>query len=151
MEDAILTPIYKGKTYKYHECSNCKKEIYFKEEIFEPFHFEEKIKFCPFCGRQVIRYAEPRFIEEIDWSWLDEYNAIIEKMYRELEYKIHCEMDKEQIKELEDNVEKGKEYFKDGESFPYSNNITCRILYGITRKKLHYTDKQKLEKEFKTK
>lgn len=55
------------------------------------------------------------------------------------------------IKELEDNAEKGKEYFKDAWSFPYSNKVTCSILYEITRKKLHYTEKQKLEKEFKTK
>lgn len=41
--DVILTPIYKGEVYKYHECSNCKKEIYFEENIFQPFHFEEEL------------------------------------------------------------------------------------------------------------
>lgn len=43
-ETVVLTPIYKGEIYKYHECSNCKKEIYFKEDIFQPFHFDENIK-----------------------------------------------------------------------------------------------------------
>ena len=31
-DEVILTPMYKGEVYKYHECSNCKKEIYFEED-----------------------------------------------------------------------------------------------------------------------
>ena len=42
-DEVILTPMYEGEVYKYHECSNCKKEIYFEEDIFQPFHFEENI------------------------------------------------------------------------------------------------------------
>ena len=41
-EEVILTPIYKGEVYKYHECSNCKKEIYFEEDDFDA--FAEKLK-----------------------------------------------------------------------------------------------------------
>lgn len=110
VDEVILTPMYKGEVYKYHECSNRKKEIYFKEDIFQPFHFEENIKYCPFCGKEVIRYAKPKFIEEINWNWLDEYKNIVEKMYRELEYIIYCKL--------------------------------------VTRIKVHYTEKRKLEKEF---
>ena len=101
-EDIVLTPIYKSTIYLYHECSNCKKEIYLEEDTFKPFYFKENIKFCPFCGRKVIRYAEPKYITEIDWSWIEEYNAIIEKAYRFLEYKIHCKMTGKQIKELKE-------------------------------------------------
>ena len=25
-DEVILTPMYEGEVYKYHECSNCKKE-----------------------------------------------------------------------------------------------------------------------------
>lgn len=149
-EDIVLTPIYKSTMYLYHECSNCKKEIYLEEDTFKPFYFKENIKFCPFCGRKVIRYAEPKYITEIDWSWIEEYNAIIEKAYRFLEYKIHCKMTGKQIKELKEKSEVGEEYFKsDSWQFPYSNCITCKIVNRIAREKLHYTTKQKLEKEFK--
>ena len=148
-EMVILTPMYKGEVYKYHECSNCKKEIYFEEDMLQPFHFEENIKYCPFCGKKVIRYADPKFIEEISWNWLDEYKTIVEKMYRELEYKIYCKLNKEQIDELEEKVERGIEYFgQDRGSFPYSNGIICEMIHQITRTKVHYTEKRKLEKEF---
>lgn len=149
-ETVVLTPIYKGEIYKYHECSNCKKEIYFKEDIFQPFHFDENIKYCPFCGKAIIRYAKPKFIEEVNWSWLEEFSLVVEKMYRELEYKIHCKLNDEQIKELEEKAERGIEYFKqDKWSFPYSNGTICDIIYQITREKVHYTEKRKLEKEFR--
>ena len=133
-EGVILTPMYRGEVYKYHECSNCKKEIYFEEDICKPFHFEKNIKYCPFCGREVVRYAEPKFIEEINWNWLDEYNSVVEKMYRELEYKIYCKLDKEQIDELEEKSARGIEYFGlDRWAFPYSNGTICDIIHGITR------------------
>lgn len=145
----ILTPMYKGEVYKYHECSNCKKEIYFEEDIFQPFHFEENIKYCPFCGKEIVQYAEPQFIEEINWDWLDEYQSVVEKMYRQLEYKIYCKLDKEQIDELEKKAERGIEYFgQDRWSFPYSKGTICDIIYKITRNNVHYTAKRKLEKEF---
>lgn len=148
-ETVVLTPIYKGEIYKYHECSNCKKEIYFEEDIFQPFHFDENIKYCPFCGKEIIRYAKPKFIEEINWNWLEEFSTVVEKMYRELQYKIHCELNKEQIKELEEKAERGIEFFKqDKWSFPYSKGTICDMIYQITREKVHYTKIQRLEKEF---
>lgn len=148
-DGVILTPMYKGEVYKYHECSNCKKEIYFEEEIFQPFHFEENIKYCPFCGKEVIRYAKPKFIEQINWDWLDEYRTVVKKMYKELKYKIYCNLDKGQIDELEKKAERGIEYFGlDRWAFPYSNGTICDIIRQITRNKVHYTEKRKLEKEF---
>lgn len=148
-DGVILTPMYKGEVYKYHECSNCKKEIYFKEDMFQPFHFEENIKYCPFCGKEIIRYAKPKFIEEIKWDWLEEYQSVVEKMYRELEYEIYCKLDKEQIRELRGKAERGIEYFrKDTLPFPYNSRTICDIVYEITSSKVHYSEKQKLEKEF---
>ena len=146
-ETVVLTPIYKGKIYNYHECSNCKKEIYFKENTFKPFHFEENIKYCPFCGKEIIRYAKPKFIEEINWDWLDEYRFVVKKMYRELEYKIYCKLDKEQIDELAEKAKRGIEYFGKG-TFLDSNGTVCDMIYKIASENVHYTKKRKLEKEF---
>ena len=111
--------------------------------------FEENIKYCPFCGKELIRYAKPKFIEEINWNWLDEYESVVEKMYRELEYIIYCKLDKEQIDELEEKSARGMEYFgQDRWSFPYSKGTVCDIIHRIARTKVHYTEKRKLEKEF---
>ena len=71
-EYVILTPVYKKDNYQYHECSCCKAKIYIQESSFTPFYFKEIIKYCPFCGNRVIRYGNPIFEEEIDWSWLKE-------------------------------------------------------------------------------
>lgn len=148
-EDIILTPIYKGIVYQYHECSNCKREIYFEESMFVPFHFEEKIKYCPFCGKKVIRYAKPKYVEEIDWSWIEEYEKIIENTYELLEYKIHCKKGREEINELRDKARAGEEYFGNyGNDFTGRRNV-CSVIYNITREKLHYTTKNKLEQKFK--
>lgn len=150
-EDVVLTPIYSSDIYKYHECSNCKKEIYIEEDIFKPFYFKENIKFCPFCGGKVVRYAKPKYITEINWSWLEAYNEIIEKTYEFLQYKIHCNMTDKEIKELEQKSAVGEEYFKsDSWQFPYSNSITCKIVNQIAREKLHYTTKRKLENKYRT-
>ncbi len=146
--DVILTPIYKNMSYQHHECSNCKKEIYFEESIFTPFKFEEKIKYCPFCGGNVIRYAEPKYTETPDWNWLEEFNKIIDKTYRFLEYKIHCKMSNEQIRDLIDKAEFGKSYFGEDDFYPTGNGNVCNLISYIASQKLHYSQKNKLEKEF---
>lgn len=151
MEDVILTPIYNRENYQYHECSHCKEKIYMEEDCLVPFHFEEQIKYCPFCGNKIIRYAEPKYIEKIDWSWLEEYQQVLEKAYRFLEYKIHCKMNNEEIRKLRDKSDLGREYFKGDRCITYSYGNTCDLIYYITGEKLHYTTKQKLEKEFKNK
>ena len=150
-EEVILTPIYKGMVYKYHECSNCKEKIYFEEDICQPFHFENNIKYCPFCGKKVIRYAESKYIKEIDWTWLDEYSEIIEKTYKFLEYKIHCKMNSEEIRDLRSKAGFGKEYFKGDRWYPNSNGNICDLIYWISGEKLHYTEKNKLKQEFNNK
>ena len=148
-EGTILTPIYKDNIYQHHVCSNCNHEMYFEEDLFVPLRFNEKIKYCPYCGKEIIRYAEPKYIEEINWNWLDEYKYVVEKMYRKLEYIIYCKLDKEQIDELEEKSARGIEYFgQDRWSFPYSNGTICDIINQITRTKVNYTEKRKLEKEF---
>ncbi len=148
MEDVILTPYYKNTVYQYHECSNCKNKIYFEEDICNPFHFEENIKYCPFCGKKVIRYAKPQYIELPDWTWMKEFTEIIDKTYRFLEYKIHCKMSNEQIRDLIDKAEFGESYF--GRDFyPIGNGNICNLISHIAREKLHYTTKNKLEQEFK--
>ncbi len=147
MIDVILTPIYKNMNYQYHECSNCKGKIYFEEDICIPFHFEENIKYCPFCGEKVIRYANPKYVELPNWDWLEKFDKILNETNRKIEYEIFCKMNNEEKRELIDKADFGKNYF--GSSlFWYDNAATCAIVKEVALRKPHYSYINKLKKEF---
>lgn len=145
--EVILTPIYKNETYKYHQCSNCSKEIYLEEDMFIPFYFKEKIKYCPFCGKAVIRYGKPKYIENPNFEWLDKYKEIIEKTYRNIEYEVYCKNNKKEINELIDKVNFGIAYFGSSLSWDDNGNI-CKMVKEIAHRDPHYSYKNKLKKEF---
>lgn len=147
-EYTILTPIYKKDNYQYHECSNCKSKIYMEESYLTPFYFKEKIKYCPFCGNPIIRYGNPKFEEEIDWTWLNEYRNLFYELDDYLQYKIHCKMTDYEQKELKNKIKLGKEYFKDKCFGFISNEYICNYLYRIANYDLHYSTKRKLERKF---
>lgn len=150
MTDVILTPIYSNMSYQYHECSNCKGKTYFKKDICVPFHFEENIKYCPFCGGKVIRYAKPKYVELPNWDWLEKFNKILDETNRRIEYEIFCKMNNEEIRELIDKADFGIEYF--GSSlFWYDNTETCSIIKETALRKPHYSYINKLKKEFEKK
>lgn len=149
-EYIILTPIYKKNNYQYHECSNCKSKIYMEESCLTPFYFKENIKYCPFCGKEIIRYGKPKFEEEIDWTWLDDYRDLFYKFDDYLQYKIHCKMTYNEQQELKNNTKLGIEYFKDRGIGFISNENICNYLYKIANYNLHYSTKKKLEKAFES-
>lgn len=146
-EAVILTPIYKNTSYQYHVCSNCNSKIYFEESILVPLRFDEKIKFCPYCGKEIIRYAEPKFIEGPDFDWMERFQEILDYADRKIEYEIFCNMDKEQQKELIEKAEFGKEYFGYGICWN-DNSRVCDIVKEVAHRKPHYSYINKLKKEF---
>lgn len=146
-ETVILTPVYKNIIYQYHECSNCKEKIYFDEDIYSPCHFKEDIKYCPFCGNEVIRYAKPKYEETPDWSWMDTFRNILNEAERKIEYEIFCRMNKEEKSKLIDKSEFGIEYFGNSTYWNSNANI-CEIVKETAYRKPHYTYTKKLESEF---
>lgn len=147
MEDVVLIPIYKDTIYQYHLCSNCNKRIYLEENIFVPLRFDEKIKFCPYCGKEIIRYTEPRYIENPNFEWLEKYIEIMKNTYERIEYEIYCKNTEEQRKDLIDKAEFGIQYFTDYDLL-YSEKNVCEIIRDIGIHKKHYTEKNKLRKKF---
>lgn len=147
-EGTILTPIYKDNIYQHHVCSNCNHELYFEEDLFVPLRFKEKITFCPYCGKEIIRYAEPKFIEGPDFNWIEKFQEILEYADRKMEYEIFCKMDKEQQKELIEKAEFGKEYFGYSILWTDKSNV-CEIVKEIAYRKPHYSYINKLKNEFK--
>lgn len=147
IDEVILTPIYKNEIYQYHQCSNCNKEIYLEEDIFIPFYFKEKIKYCPFCGKKIVRYDEPKYIENPKFDWLDKYAEIIDKAYRNMEYEVYCKNSKEEINELRDKANFGIKYFGSSLSWNDKSSV-CKMLKEISGRNCHYSYKEKLKKEF---
>lgn len=147
MEDVILTPIYRGITYEYHECSKCRGKIYFEEDICIPFHFEENIKYCPFCGRKVVRYANPKYEELPNWDWMDRFEEILEEANKKIEYEIFCKMNNDERRQLIDKAGFGETYF--GSCLYWHDNASvCRIIKEIALRKPHYSYIKKLRSKF---
>ena len=143
MSTVVLGPVYKNEFYQYHRCSECNGEINLEDK----YGFEKDYKYCPLCGGEIIRFGQPIYEEIPNFEWLDEYSEVIDKAYRNLEYIIHCKKSKEERDELIEKTEFGEKYFGT-DWYPASNGNNCRMLNYIARHKLHYTTKQKLEKEF---
>lgn len=67
MDDVIYTPVYRGTRYLHHECSECKYHVKMQESVLAPLYFGDSFKFCPECGRPVVRFANiPKFEEEFN-------------------------------------------------------------------------------------
>lgn len=146
MEDVILTPIYNGTIYKYHRCSNCNEKIYLEKDIWNPFYFDEDIKYCPFCGGKIIRYAKPKFEEEPSWDWTDKFKKILDEAENKIIYELFCKMNREERNQLIDKANFGIEYF--GSSIFWNDNTSvCRIVKELAHRKPHYTEINKIKKK----
>lgn len=102
----------------------------------------------PDGGEEIIRYGKPIYEELPDWDWLEEYKNIIDNAYKKLEYIIHCKKTETERSELIEKTEFGEKYFG-RDWYPISNGNICNIINYIARQKIHYTEKNRLEKEFK--
>lgn len=146
-ESVILTPIYNDTIYQYHICSNCKSKMYFEEDLFVPLRFKEKIKFCPYCGREILKYEKPKYLEGPDFKWMEKFHEILDFADRKIEYEIFCKMNEEERKEIINKASFGREYF--GYKILWNDNSgVCDIVKQIAQRKPHYTYINRLRKEF---
>lgn len=89
--DCIMTPVFDGTRYQHHVCSECRGEIKLTQSCYGGVSFYElegyqcaKIKFCPQCGSEVIRFSDkPIYETPLDLSPLD----VFSKLRREYEHK----------------------------------------------------------------
>ena len=109
VDDVILTPMYKGEVYKYHECSNCKKEIYIEEDIKNAEHFIKSIKtdkeykedgWHGYYNKEIVELA--RILQHI----LSDYKKLQEE-FKQVDRE--CErLEEKEVRLIEEN-----EYYKD--------------------------------------
>ena len=108
-DEVILTPMYKGEVYKYHECSNCKKEIYIEEDIKNAEHFIKSIKtdkeykedgWHGYYNKEIVELA--RILQHI----LSDYKKLQEE-FKQVDRE--CErLEEKEVRLIEEN-----EYYKD--------------------------------------
>ena len=101
MCDVVYMPVYKGDRYLYHECSECNYHVIIQRSTFNPLYFGEKFKFCPNCGKPVIRFANlPKFIEEFNYAVFNEVDALYKQFKDNLDYYCRVTLTKEEFEEM---------------------------------------------------
>lgn len=101
MSDAIFTPIYRGTNYLYHECSECKYQVQIKPSVLSPLYFGESFKYCPNCGKPVVRFANlPKFKEEFNTAVFKELEKIDDEYRDKLDYYCRVTLTREEFEIL---------------------------------------------------
>lgn len=123
----IMTPVFDGARYRHHVCSECKGKIELKQSCYGGVSFYElegyqcaKIKFCPQCGSEVIRFSDkPIFEAPIDMSPLEIFRKLQWEYQDKARWLYHCyisESHQEKVDELinlVETTEEGKRYYSE--------------------------------------
>lgn len=93
--DVIFRPVFKGTSYQYHICSECNAELKFTQISWGGISFYgcEKIRYCPNCGKPIIRFSQkPIFEQEIDWSPLEAFIKLRIDYENKVEWLFWCKL-----------------------------------------------------------
>lgn len=145
--DVIFTPHFRGERYLHHVCSGCKYEVRISNDIFNKLSFGETFKFCPNCGKQVVRFAKlPVFEESVNRALFGTVEEIYEEMENRVKYFLHVELNDAERKEL---VDKAQFAISLEEAGGPMAGAGARMIkkYGYT--KLTHWDKKRLKEKVK--
>ena len=133
---SVFRPVYKGTAYQGHECSECKKRVKFAHVSALGF-FGTDIRFCPYCGEEIIRFDKtPMFEEPLDTSLLEPMQEVINEAHDKVNWIYWCCFTNEQR-------EKCKKLFEFASENPYISKIN-----NIVKYKPHHTRITKLNNKF---
>ena len=140
--EVIFTPVFKGDRYLYHECSACEYQVRMKPDILSSLYFGESFKFCPNCGKPVIRFANlPKFIEEFNYAIFNEIEALYKQFKDNLDY--YC-MVTLTIEELEEMIAKCRFAVELHESGGPAVSPAVHMVAKMQRKKRNHWEIKKL-------
>ena len=100
---SIMTPVFEGTRYLHHVCSECKGTLKFEQSIWGGVSFYaidgikcEKIKFCPLCSAEIIRFSDkPIYEKPIDLKPLDIFAELHSEYERKAKWLYHCYISEE--------------------------------------------------------
>lgn len=118
-QPSIMTPVFEGTRYLHHVCSECNGTLKFEQSCFGDVSFYdihfgecEHIKFCPLCGREVVRFSDkPIYVTPIDLTPLDVFAKLHLEYERKAKWLYHCYISdehREKIKALLPLIDKGE-------------------------------------------
>ncbi len=102
--DVIFTPVFRDTKYLHHICSECGHKITLEQSVWGGVWFgdAEEIKFCPHCGKPVVRFAEKAIFETpIDYEPLRPFFEAHEEYERKCRWLFHCYISDKRRKKIQ--------------------------------------------------
>lgn len=147
-QTSIMTPVFAGTRYQHHVCSECKGTLKFEQSIWGGVSFYgidrmkcEKIKFCPLCGAEIIRFSDkPIYEKPIDLKPLNIFAELHSEYERKAKWLYNCYISEERRDKIEaiiPLIEKGdvSVYYQDAIDLARKGKGSFGVSYQ-TRKKL---------------
>lgn len=151
-EFCIMTPVFEGTSYRHHICSECKGTIKFEQNCFGGVSFYtisfgkcELMKFCPLCGKEIIKFSNDAIYEKpIDLKPLDIFAKLHSEYERKAKWLYHCYLSEAH----RDKIDALIPMIKSGDLSPYYQKALDFAEMGKTYYGVSYQTKKKLRKEF---
>lgn len=116
--DVVFTPVYKGDRYLFHECSECEYHVEIRESTFVSLNFGNRFKFCPNCGKPVIRFANlPKFVEEFNYAIFEKIDALYDEYKDKLDYYCRVTLTPAELEEMISKCQFAVELYKNGGNY----------------------------------
>lgn len=152
-QSAVMTPVFEGTRYMHHVCSECGGNLEFEQSSYGGVNFYaidgeakcEKIKFCPICGAEIIRFSDkPIYEKPIDLKPLDIFAKLHLEYERKAKWLYHCYISEQH----RDRIDALIPLIKSGEVGAYYSKALDFAKKGKTDYGVSYQTKKKLRKEF---
>ena len=102
----IFTPVFFQTKYRHHICSECGLELKLDQSIWGGPYFpygKEKIRFCPGCGKPVIRFSDtPIYEEPVNFEPLRIFYEASKEYERKCQWLYHCAVSLEEQNEIDE-------------------------------------------------
>lgn len=149
---AVMTPVFEGTRYQHHVCSECGGTLEFEQSVYGGVSFYaingtkcDKIKFCPICGAEIIRFSDKAIYEKpIDLKPLDIFAELHREYERKAKWIYHCYINEDHRQKIEAIIP----LIKSGEVSVYYQKAIDFVRKGNPTWGVSYTAKKKLRKEF---
>ena len=141
--DVIFTPHFRGERYLHHVCSGCEYKVRIDNDVFNKLYFGETFKFCPNCGKPVIRFAKiPVFEEAINRALFSAAEKIHEDMENRINYYLYVDLTDTERKEL---LAKASFAINLEEAGGPLAGDGARLIFEYGHRKLSHWDKKRLK------
>ncbi len=145
--DVIFTPHFRGERYLYHVCSGCNYQVQIDNDFYTKLYFGATFKFCPNCGKPVVRFTKiPVFEEEIKRGLFRVAEEIHKEFEDRLKYYLYIELDDDERRKLVDLAHFAIALEKEGGELAGAG---AKMIAEYGYSKLSHWDKKKLKERVK--